>query len=122
MTHYQLYTIVEEDEEVSLIVELLERQRLMGEDVLDPEEIFADRRETREVKERAMLAKMEEEKYRKALANTHKLDCARISMLKKNWAPRFRKILDKARRAIQIVGEPAHCTTLIYEISGKSSG
>ncbi|CAI2348221.1 unnamed protein product [Caenorhabditis sp. 36 PRJEB53466] len=99
---YTLYTIIEEEDEVSLIVAMLEVQNLGETEKLDPEEVFAQRKDIREREERQKLAKMKEEKYRKALANTEKFENDKMKIMRNHWQPKFRKTLRTARKVMEI--------------------
>ncbi|NP_001368730.1 WDR59/RTC1-like RING zinc finger domain-containing protein [Caenorhabditis elegans] len=102
-SRYELYTIMEEDDEVELIVNMLENRTVKhGKRRLDAEDIFAERRSQRERKEREAYGRMTGAKYRRELANTEKQEIEKMKIMNKHWMPALRKKIRIARKVIEI--------------------
>ncbi|KAF1762269.1 hypothetical protein GCK72_010531 [Caenorhabditis remanei] len=100
---HHLNTIVEEDDEVALIVQMLENRPFKsGKRRLDSEDVFAERREQIDYRDRDVLARMIAEKYRKQLEDYEKHEAAKMKIMKKHWMPELRRKIHVARRVIEI--------------------
>ncbi|CAL2036344.1 unnamed protein product [Caenorhabditis brenneri] len=98
-----LETIIEEDDETYLMVQMLEAQNAEeGNEYIDPESIFTMRRLTRSKEDRINQNQYYDEEYRRQLMNTEKLEKEKMRIVKKQWLPEFRKKLRIARKAIEV--------------------
>uniref|UniRef100_A0A1I7TMQ4 Protein CASC1 n=1 Tax=Caenorhabditis tropicalis TaxID=1561998 RepID=A0A1I7TMQ4_9PELO len=102
-SRHEIYPIIEEDEEADLVIYLLENEPLEnGKPRLDPEDVFAVRRELRGYKDREAYILMMEDRYRKQLESNEKREADKMKIMKKHWMPELRKKIGVARKVIEI--------------------